>query len=91
MSEDNQAPESPKSNTELPKFELPKAAAPSVSAPAAAPRVASPVTPLRRPANFGASTKVIEDTKAENPAWIVVDFLAAAVSVAFAVLIFLDK
>ena len=92
MSEDNQAPESPKPNTELPKFELPKATAPAVSTPPPAPRVAStPVTPLRKPASFGASAKVIEETKAENPAWIAVDLIAAVVAVAFAVLIFLDK
>lgn len=90
MSEDNNA-ETPKPNTELPKFELPKAAAPTIKPEVNAPKagVAS-VAPAQRPGSFSAPAAA-QDGESENPAWVIVDALAAAVSVAFAVLIFLDK
>lgn len=90
MSEENQNIESPKPNTDLPKFELPKAAAPTVSTPSSMPKIgATPVTPSQRPASFGASAATMDNSDSESAIFIVVDAIAVVVAVAFTVLTFL--
>lgn len=88
MSEENQNPESPKPNTDLPKFDLPKAVAPAIRTQEAPQPASVPNFATQKPASFGAP--VAAET-AERPALLILDALAAAVAVAFAVLILLDK
>lgn len=87
MADENQTPEAPKPNTDLPKFELPKAAAPTPGV--AAHSVAkAPAFPGNIQPSYS-SPAAVEPQK-EHPALIAVDAIAAAVAIAFAVLIFLD-
>ncbi len=95
MSEENKNPENqqaPAQDFALPKFDLPKTSAPTIRAepesvaPKFNPRVPAATA---KPAGYGAPAAAEE--KPMNPALLVLDVLAVAVSVAFAVLIFLDK